>query len=508
MFENLRNMWVELADQAKMGLIAGISVIVLAMALMTYWLLGTDYEVLFSDLEPQDSAAIVTELERMKVEYQLAQEGTRILVDVDEVHETRLKLMGKGVNLSGAVGFEIFDNSDIGMTEYAQKINYQRALQGELARTIGAFKQVKHARVHLVLPESSIFKQKSLQPKASVSLIVIPGSGLNQDQISGIQRLIAAAVPGLETNKVTIVDQTGVTLTRSVVEQSDLLGASNQLAIKKQVEGYLNKKVMDVLDRAFGPGQAIVSIDASLNMDHVKHTLENIIPLGDSKNGPTGVIVRKRQSYQRPANGVTKAANLPYIGDSGRASSGTSETEYEISKKIEQVVSTPGGIKRLSVGVLVPKTLSQEGMDNIRNIVAMAVGLDIKRGDGIALHSTEQFSTASTASDTALAAVDAGRLGAEDYGSKHVSKFDAIIDSLLGEAQSLVQASPRVALGVAAGTAFLFLLSILWLFRAIVKKRQSAGPSLSKQERELLLAEIKQWVSLEAKNGLDHGSQA
>jgi len=212
MFESSREFWNGLNKTARVGFVAGSIAILVMVALFAYWVVKDNYQVLFAQLDPQDAAAIVNELERAKVSYKLAEGGTKILVDEDLVYKMRLKLMGKGVPLRGGVGFEIFDHNDFGMTEFAQKINFQRALQGELARTIMAFDEVKFARVHLVMPESSIFKQTKSPTKASVSLLMKGDAHLSPEQIGGIQRLVAAAVPGLEAERVTILDQRGMAL--------------------------------------------------------------------------------------------------------------------------------------------------------------------------------------------------------------------------------------------------------------------------------------------------------
>src|SRR5258706_7646705 len=174
-------------ERRPLIIVLALGVVALAVAL-GFWVFQTNYQVLFSDLDSRDAGAIVEELKRIKVPYKVADGGSKILVDEKTVHETRLRLMGKGVPLSGGVGFEIFDNKDVGMTEYTQKINYQRALQGELARTILSISQVKQARVHLVIAETALFKRQKAKPKASVSLVLKPGSVLAGEQIAGIQR--------------------------------------------------------------------------------------------------------------------------------------------------------------------------------------------------------------------------------------------------------------------------------------------------------------------------------
>ncbi len=269
--ENLRAFWDELDRQRRIALVGGVLVILALIAAFAFWTLRRDYQVLFKDMAQRDAAAVVAELKRLKVPYRLEADGSSVRVPADTVHETRLALMGRGVPLSGGVGFELFDHNDLSTTEYAQKINYQRALQGELARTIMSIDGVKLARVHLVLPDASLFRRDKSRAKASVSLLVAQGGGLSESQILGIQRLVAASAPGMEAQMVTVVDQRGVALS-STLDGTPAAAVAGQLRMKKEVEEYLTRKVAEVLDRTFGPGQAIVSIDVALNSDEIRLT--------------------------------------------------------------------------------------------------------------------------------------------------------------------------------------------------------------------------------------------
>ncbi|TMG74331.1 MAG: flagellar M-ring protein FliF, partial [Betaproteobacteria bacterium] len=178
------------------------------------------------------------------------------------------------------------------------------ALQGELARTIMSIEGVKLVRVHLVLPESSIFKRDKSRPKASVSVVLAPGGSLTESQILGVQRLVAASTPGLEPGMVTVVDQRGVTLSYASDGVPGAM-AGGHLQVKKEVEEYLTRKVTEVLDRSFGPGQAIVSIDVALNFDEIRRTPQDVIPAASSGRDPTGVMVHKREVVQRQSRPST-----------------------------------------------------------------------------------------------------------------------------------------------------------------------------------------------------------
>ena len=196
---DIKKFWEQLAPLARIGLIGSFFCIVIMTVVFAYWVLRTDYQVLFSELKAQDASAMVAELDRMKVPYTISDDGGNILVAKEQVHALRMKLMGKDLPLRGAIGFELFNNSDIGMTEFAQKINYQRALQGELTRTILSLSQIRDARVLLVLPEQGLFKQATSKPKASITLMMKPNQSLRPEQVVGIQKLVSASVPGIKT---------------------------------------------------------------------------------------------------------------------------------------------------------------------------------------------------------------------------------------------------------------------------------------------------------------------
>src|SRR5258707_9032464 len=226
----LIDFWNERSAGARIGLGVATLAIIAGAVVAAVWTLRTEYQPLFTELDPRDASAIAGELDRMKVPYVIGEDGATILVDKTNVHGTRLKIMGKGLDLKGTVGFEIFNNTDFGMTEFAQKINYQRALQGELSRTIGAFEEVRSARVHLVLPESGLLRKSTVRPKASVTLVVRNGQRLLPEQIQGIQRLVAASVPEMEPSAVTVLDQQGVALSRRAESDADTDSGGARLA--------------------------------------------------------------------------------------------------------------------------------------------------------------------------------------------------------------------------------------------------------------------------------------
>lgn len=376
--------WSSLGLPARRVLVLGFGAAALSLAAAAWWVLHVDYAVLFSDLRPQDAAVMTAELDKLKALYVIADAGATVLVDRSQVHGLRMKLMGRDLPLHGTVGLELFNNTDFGMTDFAQKINYQRALQGELTRTILSFSEIRDARVHLALPEQGLFRQNTARPKAALTLTLRAGQALRSEQVSGIQRLVAAAVPGLLASEVTIVDQQGVALSRPADGESDA-GGSARLEWKRETESYLSRKAAAVLERAFGVGQALASVDVTLNMDQVRVTTEDVLPAADPKGAgaPAGVLVRERESARD--NGVSEGR--PADARAGRGNSMQRDVEYQAGRRVEHVVSQAGAIRRLHVVALVRQPLGEQQRAEVHKLVAAAVGSSPDRGDTVVVQS-------------------------------------------------------------------------------------------------------------------------
>lgn len=365
-----------------MSLVAAATATFVALTAATWWVLRVEQAVLFSDLRPQDAALMSAELDKLKVPYTLADGGATLMVDRAQVHSVRLKLMGREFPLNGTVGLELFNHTDFGMTEFAQKINYQRALQGELTRTILALAEIRDARVHLALPDQGLFKQNAARPKAAITLAMRPGRVLRGDQVSGIQRLVAAAVPGLQPQEVTIVDQQGMALSRSSDADGDGATGSARLDLKRDTENYLARKASMVLEKAVGAGQALASVDVTLNMDQVRVTTEDVIPAADPRGTTAaGVLVRERESARDTAAPDSRSTDLR----GARGSSMQRDAEYQAGRRVEQVVTQPGAIRRLHVVAVVRHSLGEGQKEQLQRLVAAAVGAQPERGDTVVL---------------------------------------------------------------------------------------------------------------------------
>ncbi|WP_426303924.1 flagellar basal-body MS-ring/collar protein FliF [Acidovorax facilis] len=476
--------WKSLSNQARIGFISGVVLIVIALSVTAWLTMRTDYQVLFSDLKPQDAHAMTEELNRLKTPYKLADSGKTILVDSIAVHPTRLKLMGKDLPLHGAVGLELFNNTDFGMTEFAQKVNYQRALQGEITRTIQSLSEVQDVRVLLALPEQGLFKQAANKPKASITLHLKSGQVLQKNQIAGIQRLVAASVNAMSMQDVTIVDNQGVALTR-VADGLDS-DTGSRLELKRELEAYLTQKVTAVLDKAYGTGQAVASVDAVLNMEQVKVTTEDVVPGSQRGAGLTaGVMIRERD-VNREAPAYDGSTTIPVTG--GRGGSLQREVEYAVGRRVEQVISQPGSVRRLQVIAVVRQPLTPAEEEKVRDLVSAAVGAVGERGDTVVVQSLEKVAAQNGNSPKVD---DSPALPAPGDSSE---PFSALLNS--GEPIGEREVSLRLVLSAALAL-FLGLIVVLW--RIWAGRGPVAHPEgktvMTEAERSKALEQVLAWMN-------------
>ena len=387
----------------------GIPAVVLAVlvVLVTLWGAGEkeQQQVLYSQLNMQDAGAIAAKLKEMKVPYTLKGDGTTILVPAAMVLDARLRLATEGLPQGGGVGYEVFGNSPLGgMTDFMQKLNYRRALQGELARTIGHIAAVHSARVHLVIPEKALFREQQEKTTASVALTLVPGRRLASEQIRGITQLIASSVPGLDPQDVVIVDDTGQIL-RKDERTNSLAQPEAQLAHQRAQESDLERKVQTLLEPAVGKGKVQARVSVTLDFQQLERTEERF----DADNP----AIRSQQRVKEEGTGVgfwpmgtpgvrtNVPEGVPPVAISGTGDKNTSSRQSEmvnneLSKTTTRVVAPTGEIKKLSVAVLVDGTYqvgakgerqyvprSAEELAKYREIVKSAVGFNESRGDRV-----------------------------------------------------------------------------------------------------------------------------
>lgn len=384
----------------RLAAILGIGIGVAAALIALTMNLGEPKALLYSNLDLKEAGSITTALDQAGVKYEVKGDGSTIMVSRDQVASTRLMLSSKGLPTSGSVGYEIFDEANaLGQTDFVQQLNRQRALEGELARTIQSLDGVTSARVHLVLPKRQLFEEEAEQPSAAMT-IGVGGRAPSADQVQAIQNLVSSAVPNLKPGRVTVVDQHAKTLSAG----EDGFGAQAADGRRSDVEQRIAKTVTKLVEGVVGPGKARVNVTADLNLARVTVQQETFDPDGQVVRSETTNEETSREN-QPDANGaVSASANIPGgVGANGEAmnqsASGRTEstTNYEISKTIRTEVQEPGDMKRLSVAVAVDGVTaagqdgkpgaytprSAEEMQRIEQLVRTAVGFNADRGDQV-----------------------------------------------------------------------------------------------------------------------------
>ncbi len=403
-FVNFLPVHVRELPPARLFVLLGLlGMVVAAGAVAFLWTSGNgEQQVLYSQLSIEDAAAVTAKLKEMHTPYMIKGDGTTILVPSALVHETRLRLATAGLPQGGGVGYELLDKPTLGMTEFLQKLNHQRALQGDLARTITQLAAVQSARVHIVLPEKSLFVSQQEKTTASVVLKLVPNRRLTREQISGITHLVSSSVEGLRPADVTIVDTDGHILSREEENTAFLSRTEAQLSYQRALEDSLERRVQSLLERAVGEGKVTVRVSATLDFQHIERTeecfdAENPAIRSEQRNkeegsghglwalGVPGVRANVEGATQEAEKDKAKATN-----------SRQSETiNYELSKMVSKIVAPSGEVKILSVAVLVDGAYqpgqkggertyvprSAEEMAKYRDIVKSAIGYNEARGD-------------------------------------------------------------------------------------------------------------------------------
>lgn len=407
-------------------LVAGAAAIAIIVA-MVLWAKQPDYRVLYSNVSDQDGGAIVTQLTQMNIPYRFSETGGAIEVPADKVHELRLRLAQLGLPKGGAVGFELLDQEKFGISQFSEQVNYQRALEGELARTIETLGPVKSARVHLAMPKPSLFVREQKSPSASVTVNLAPGRAMDEGQISAVVHLVSSAVAGLPPGNVTLVDQSGRLLTQSNTSGRDLNDA--QLKYAADVEGRVQRRIEAILSPIVGNGNVHAQVNAQIDFDNKEQTEEQYHPNGN----PAQAVMRSRQlneseqvggpypggvpgalsNQPAPANTAPITANSnqqngqqngqqnqngQQTTTSTASSAGPRNTQrnettnYEVDRTIRHTKMNVGDVQRLSVAVVVnyrtladgkPLPLNADQLKQIEDLTREAMGFSQQRGDSL-----------------------------------------------------------------------------------------------------------------------------
>ncbi len=383
------------------------------------WASKPDYAVLFSDLKPIDSAAVVNKLKEQQVKYQIRGDGDTIAVSPPEmVHELRISLASEGIPKGGTVGLEIFDTTNFGTTSFVEKLKFVRAIQGELERTISSLDSVISAKVHITQPEKTVFSKNKVLTTASVMLKLNTGNGLTKDQIKGIVNLVSGSVEGLTPENVNIVDSTGKLLTEVDDQADEFAIDTDRLNYQQSLEKAYATRVEQMLAKVMGPDKVIAKVTAELDFTSSQKEEESYDPAGrvirSEKSVQEGVGSSQRGGVPGVVSNLSKDTSL--LSPSGIGEEGSSRQEgvknYEISKAVSKSISPKGRLVRLSVAVLVDGTynviapatattpekkefvpLEQETLERIEGVVKSAVGYDITRGDVVTVENIPFYST-------------------------------------------------------------------------------------------------------------------
>ncbi|EPL9569706.1 flagellar basal-body MS-ring/collar protein FliF [Providencia rettgeri] len=404
------------ADPKIPLMIAAAAAVAIIVALLL-WLRSPDYRVLLSNLSAKDGGDIVGQLTQMNVPYQIADNGSAILVPADKVHELRLKLAQSGLPKGGNTGFELLDKEQFGISQFSEQINYQRALEGELSRTIESLSPVQSARVHLAIPKPTLFVREQKLPTASVTVGLLPGRMLDEGQISAIVHMVSSSVTGLTATNVIIVDQAGRLLTNN--DNSQQSANSAQIKMTKEMESHLKQRIEDILSPLVGRANIHAQVTAQMDFSKVEQTSEEYKPnqTADSaairsrqnsqsmqnNNGGTGGVpgALSNQPVSAPTapietNKENKDAQQTTNNRNNTTNSQSDETtNYEVDRKISHTQRQIGVVDRLSVAVIVNyhsqegengaemKPLPPEMMQQIEALTREAMGYSTARGDSL-----------------------------------------------------------------------------------------------------------------------------
>jgi flagellar M-ring protein FliF len=392
----LRDFFMGLPPARRVTFAALTAGILIGTGALAWWVQQPQYRVLYTGLTGSDAGAVIEYLKAEKIPYRVTEGTGNIEVASGRLYETRMALAGRGIPQGGGVGFEIFDKQTLGMTDFVQRLNYQRALQGELARSIAELDTVESARVHLAMPERSLFVSEERRPSASVVLKLRSGRTLAPEQVAGVVHLVSASVEGLRASDVTVVDVNGQVLTHDQAEQDTRTPGKGMMTFQRDMEQGYTESIESMLARVLGPGHALARVTVALDMAQVEKTEESF--------DPDRVAVRnekksKETSAQGTAGGGVAGSNI--TNEPAAAGSGPSQereenaTNYEISKVVSRRVEQMGAVKKLSVAVLVDGTWTGEGeartfvprpqeeIDRYRELIKRAVGFNEERGDAI-----------------------------------------------------------------------------------------------------------------------------
>lgn len=413
-FKQFSELWGRLNGGQRIAFAGGVAAALAVVIALVYYGSRPEYGVLFGDLKPEDAQAVVEKLKTAGVPYQLSNGGTTVSVPQDRVSEMRLQVASTGALSGGHVGFDLFDKNSFGATDFAQQVNYQRALEGELARTLEGMDEVEAARVHLTRPQESLFADKERRAKASVVLHVRQNRELSRERTDSVVSLLASAVEGLDPSDVSVLDARGRLLTAARQQDgpaSETGAFNSHLEARRRFEQETAARIISLIEPVTGAGRVRADVAAELDFSRVEQTEE--------KYDPKSAVIRSQQTAQesRSAGGAMQAGGVSGVRANDPAAPANdpaqpvpatpaaqaapsaqrvgSTTNYEIDKTVRRTVGSGGTLTRLSVSVVVDykavegvtAARTPEELQKIQQLVAAAVGTNEARGDQVVVQS-------------------------------------------------------------------------------------------------------------------------
>ncbi|MCS3809897.1 flagellar basal-body MS-ring/collar protein FliF [Xanthomonas sp. 4461] len=361
MLSSLKTTYSALTPARRVGLLAAVGILLLLTAATIWWVLAPRQALLFGELKQADAAEVSAALDEWKIPHSYTADGSGILVEQAQVHPLRMRLVSAGVPKGGHVGFELFDTNEFGVTEFAQRINYQRALQGEIERTIATIPGVEAVRVHLSIRRPGVFLAEDSQSKASVAVSLVPGAALTAKQVSGIRDLVASAVDGLAPEAVVVVGPTGMQLAAGANEAAG--GVQGDLA--RQLGADYERDIRKILEAQPSTAGASISVNVALNFDKVRTTSERTLVAPGQDHG---TLVRRSSSSDRAT-------------DAGSGAVLNEQVEYAHGTEKQEITRATGRVERISVAIALRQPLTEVEQQRLQRLVMAAIGGDAARGD-------------------------------------------------------------------------------------------------------------------------------
>ncbi len=461
------------SDKAIKYIAAVIVVACMVIFISLYYYSAVKYRVLFMEMNDRDLSLVSQTLMEKNIDYKLDDKKAAISVKETDVDKVRMLIMTEGVLSNTNIGFEVFDDVEFGMTEFSQKINYQRALQGELSRTISSLEEIKYARVHIVQPSTKLFRTNDDKPSASIILFMKLNKSLSALQIKGIQNIVSASVEDMDINDVIVSDQSGIVLSERIDLNRENM--SSKLSHKEKIELYYLAKTKKVLDSELGENHYTVSVNVEFDYTKSVKTIESYSSAKDN-----GVVTRNRSTKN------------------GKGGIETSDKEYKYGKEVSNVEEEAGRIKRLNIGVIVPANATDDEMVLLKSVIEMAAGIDVTRGDMVSIHKTSSMDSLSnqTIDEEASGLVSTPIEILQPQKVLGVDDDQIVIQAGVSSFNNLFsQISNRIGISeinlILACGALLLLSLLINVFYILNRRRFDSR--LSKLDRQKLLDEISDW---------------